>query len=96
VGTTFAFFATFATRQFLEDPWSELKERPIPHEINNTLNNVHSILGGDKSDKLEEEPAFVKVLNAKHGQIDLVHYARKQMKVLMNNNCVLVIRFNVK
>jgi hypothetical protein len=25
-----------------------------------------------------------------------VHYARKQMKVLMNNNCVLVIRFNVK
>jgi hypothetical protein len=27
---------------------------------------------------------------------DKMHYARKQMKVLMNNNCVLVICFNVK
>jgi hypothetical protein len=48
-----------------------LKERPIPLGIKDTLNNVHSMLGDDKRDKLKEEHAFVKVLNAKNGGMDL-------------------------
>jgi hypothetical protein len=48
-----------------------LKQRPIPLCINNTLNNVHSIVDNGELVELEEEQAFVRVLNAKHGGIDL-------------------------
>jgi hypothetical protein len=41
-------------------------------------------------------PARLNHLQSTYVRITPVHYARKQMKVLMNNNCVLVIRFNVK
>jgi hypothetical protein len=48
-----------------------LKERPIPLGINDTLNNVHTILGDDERDELDEDQAFVRVLNPKHGGIGL-------------------------
>jgi hypothetical protein len=61
-----------------------LKERPIPLAINDTLNNVHMMVGVDGPDELEEDQHqadFIKVLNAKQGGIDLAFNMRGDLSI---------------